>query len=162
MKRVIAILGVVAVAAGVATAVLVWRLSAGHSPEHPEISAYTHGQLARIGPYRYCDVFNPTECEVPETIGELTLNPRDAVQLSVPPSISRAPWRLLLSYESEDGPPAKEFRPNSTLAVTIHTVDPRYGKLTGLAVQLPTLVRDQDGNEFPVPHAEWSVRMVWG
>lgn len=161
MKRVIAILGVVAVLACAATAVLVWRLSPTHSPEYPEISAYTHGQLARIGPYRYCEVFDLNTCVTPQTTGELTLNPRDAVQLSVPPSISRAPWVLLLAYESEDGPPPREFRPGSTLAVTIPSVDPRYGRLTGLAVQLPTLVRDEAGNEFPLPHAEWSVRMVW-
>ena len=47
------------------------------------------------------------------------------------------------------------------LAVTIPTVDPHRGRLFGLAVQLPTLVRDEAGNEFPVPHAEWSVRTVW-
>jgi len=45
--------------------------------------------------------------------------------------------------------------------VTIPTVDPHHGKLLGLAVQLPTLARDSDGNEFPLPHAEWSVRTVW-
>jgi hypothetical protein len=161
MKRVIAILGVVALVATAATAVLVWRLVGTHTEEHPEISAYSHGQLARVGPYRYCDVFDLNNCEVPETTGELTLNPRDAVQLSVPPSISRAPWVLLLAYEDENGPPPQEFRPGSTLAVTIPSVDPRYGKLQGLAVQLPTLVRDEQGNEFPFPHAEWSVRMVW-
>ena len=43
----------------------------------------------------------------------------------------------------------EEFRPDSTLAVTIPTVDPQRGKLTGFAVQLPTLVRDEAGNEFP-------------
>ena len=54
-----------------------------------------------------------------------------------------------------------EFRPDTKLAVTIPTVDPHRGRLFGLAVQLPTLVRDEAGNEFPVPHAEWSVRTVW-
>ncbi len=51
--------------------------------------------------------------------------------------------------------------PSSTLAVTIPTVDPHRGRLIGIAVQLPTLVRDEEGNEFPSPHAEWSVRTVW-
>lgn len=161
MKRVIAILTAVAVVAGVVTAVLVWRLSGTDADERPEISAYTRGQLTRIGPYRYCDVFDLNTCDTPETTGELTVNTRDAVQLSVPPTIARAPWVLLLAYEEPDGPPPREFRPGSTLAVTIPTVDPRYGKLTGLAVQLPTLVRDEEGNEFPLPHAEWSVRMIW-
>lgn len=161
MKRVIAILAAVALVATGATALLVWRLSDTQSSDRPEISAYSRGQLARVGPYRYCDVFDLNNCETPETTGELTLNSRDVVQLSVPPSISRAPWVLLLAYEDEEGPPPQEFRPDSTLAVTIPSVDPRYGKLQGIAVQLPTLVRDEQGNEFPFPHAEWSIRMIW-
>jgi len=28
-------------------------------------------------------------------------------------------------------------------------------------VYIHRLVRDEKGNEFPVPHAEWSVRTVW-
>lgn len=161
MKRVIAILGAVALVAGVATAVLVWQLRDPDATEYPEISAYSQGQLARVGPYRYCEVFDLNKCETPQTTGQLKLNTRDAVQLSVPQSISMAPWVLLLAYEEQDGPPPQEFRPGSTLAVTIPSVDPKFGKLTGLAVQLPTLVRDESGNEFPLPHAEWSVRMVW-
>ena len=35
------------------------------------------------------------------------------------------------------------------------------GRLFGFAVQLPTLVRDEAGNEFPWTHAEWSVRTAW-
>ena len=80
--------------------------------------------------------------------------------LSVPQPVARAPWVLLLAYE-DGGSTVSEFRPNQRLAVTIPTVDPHHGKLLGLAVQLPTLARDSDGNEFPLPHAEWSVRTVW-
>lgn len=114
----------------------------------------------RIGPYRFCDVFDITKCDVAKTVGELAVNPRDPVQLSVPPSISRAPWVLIRAYESGESS-VDEFRPDTRLAVTIPTVDPRRGKLTGFAVQLPTLVRDEQNNEFPWPHAEWSVATVW-
>jgi cation-transporting ATPase E len=55
----------------------------------------------------------------------------------------------------------EEFPPDSTLAVTIPTVDPHRGKLTGFVVQLPTIVVDEQGNEHPSWHAEWSVRTVW-
>lgn len=161
MKRVIAVLAAVAVLACAGTAVLVWQLSRQPGPTHPEISAYTHGQLVRVGPYKYCDVFDLTKCDLPETTGELTLNSYDAVQLSVPPSIARAPWVLLLSYESDEEPPPTEFRPGTRLAYTIPSVDPQYGKLQGFTVMVPTLVRDTEGNEFPLPHAEWSVRTVW-
>jgi len=161
VKRVVAVLGVVALLACAGTAVLIWRLTREPHPQHPEISAYTHGQLVRVGPYRYCDVFEITKCDIPETTGELVVTSRDPIQLSVPPSIARAPWVLLRAYEGSDGPVVEAFPPNVKLAVTIPTVDPHYGKLTGVAVQLPTLVRDEQGNEFPWPHAEWSVRTVW-
>jgi hypothetical protein len=161
VKKVLAVLITVAVLASAATGVLIWRLTRDPAPQHPEISAYTHGQLVRVGPYRFCDVFEITKCDVAETIGELVVTSRDAVQLSVPPSISRAPWVLLRAYEDSGDSVVEEFRPNSRLAVTIPTVDARRGRLTGIAVQLPTLVRDEQGNVFPWPHAEWSVRTVW-
>jgi hypothetical protein len=159
VKRLLAALAVVVVVASAVTAVLIWRLAKDPQPEHPEISAYSHGQLVRVGPYRFCEVLNPTDCETPRTDGELTVDPKHPVQLSVPPAIARAPWILVRSYEGADV--VEEFRPDTKLAVTIPTVDPHRGRLFGVAVQLPTLVRDEAGNEFPVPHAEWSVRTVW-
>jgi hypothetical protein len=159
VKRVLAAMAVVVVLACALTGVLIWRLAQHPPPGHPEISAYSDGKLVRVGPYRYCEVLNPTDCETPRTDGELTVDPRHPVQLSVPAEIARAPWILVRSYESADV--VDEFRPDTKLAVTIPTVDPNRGRLFGVAVQLPTLVRDQEGNEFPVPHAEWSVRTVW-
>ena len=159
MKRVVASLAVVVLVASVLTGVLIWRLAQSLPPKHPEISAYSDGQLVRVGPYRYCEVLNPTECETPRADGQLSVDPRHAVQVSVPSAIARAPWVLVRSYESGDA--VDEFRPDTKLAVTVPTVDPHRGRLFGIAVQLPTLVRDEAGNEFPVPHAEWSVRTVW-
>ncbi|MBJ7341046.1 DUF2771 domain-containing protein [Mycolicibacterium sp.] len=160
MKRVIVVLLAVAVIASSGTGALIWRLTRTPAPEHPEISAYSRGQLVRVGPYRYCDVFEITRCDIPQTVGVLAVNPRDPVQLSVPAAIARAPWILIRAYES-GGSAVDEFRPDTKLAVTIPTVDPRRGKLTGVVVQLPTLVRDEQNNEFPWPHAEWSVATVW-
>ncbi|MBX7432384.1 DUF2771 domain-containing protein [Mycobacterium sp. Y57] len=159
MKRVVAALVLVAVLASIVTGALIWRLTRDRAPRLPEISAYSHGHLTRVGPYRYCQVLDPTDCIVPAEQGELPVTGRDPVQLSVPPAIGRAPWVLLRAYEGDDL--VEEFRPGTRLAVTIPTVDPHRGRLTGIAVQLPTLVRDEAGNEFPVPHAEWSVRTVW-
>lgn len=159
MKKGLAVLAVVAVLASVATGVLIWRLSRYPAPEHPEITAYTRGQLVRVGPYQYCAVLNPTDCETPHTDGELRVDPRHPVQLSVPSAIAAAPWVLVRSYEGSDV--VNEFRPGTTHAVTIPTMDPHRGRLFGLAVQLPTIVRDEQGNEFPWTHAEWSVRTVW-
>ena len=139
-----------------------WVLARGHGSAHPEISAYSHGQLTRVGPYRYCNVLNPNNCQTPETQGELRVNSRDPVQLSVPPAIGQAPWWLLRVYEDAANPTTTFFRPGSRLAVTIPTVDPHLGRLTGIAVQLMTLVVDRSGELHGVPHAEWSVRTVWG
>jgi len=159
VKRLLAVLAVVALIAALGTGVLVWRLSRDEAPQLPQISAFSGGHLTRVGPYRYCQVLNPTECLGVGEQGELPVTGRHPVQLSIAASIARAPWVLLRAYE--DGDLVEEFRPDSRLAVTIPTVDAQRGRLTGIAVQLPTLVRDQAGNEFPVPHAEWSVRTVW-
>jgi hypothetical protein len=107
-------------------------------------------------------VLDPNDCQTPEAQGELRVNSRDPVQLSVPPSIGRAPWWLLRVYEDSASPATTFFRPGNRLAVTIPTVDPHHGRLTGIAVQLMTLVVDQAGEFHGVPHAEWSVRTVWG
>lgn len=161
MKRVAVVLACVALVASMFTGVLVWQLSRAPHQKYPEISAYTREQLVRVGPYRYCDVFVITNCDIPKTVGTLMVDWRDPIQLSVPPAIARAPWVLIRAYEGDAEPAVSEFRPNATLAITIPTVDPRRGRLTGIAVQLPTLVRDEQNNEFPWPHAEWSIATVW-
>ena len=94
-------------------------------------------------------------------MGQLAVTSRNPVQLSVPFAISKAPWVLLRAYEGPDNTIVEAFAPKSKRAVTIPTVDPRRGRLTGIAVELPTWVRDEQGNEFPLPHAEWSVSTVW-
>ncbi|HEY1843164.1 MAG TPA: DUF2771 domain-containing protein [Mycobacterium sp.] len=138
-----------------------WMLVRERSPRRAEISAYSHGQLTRVGPYRYCNVLDLTDCQTPETQGELRVNSTDPVQLSVPPSIGRAPWWLLRVYDDSPIPATTFYRPGSRLAVTIATVDSHHGRLTGFAVQLMTVVVDRSGEVQGVPHAEWSVRTVW-
>ena len=96
-----------------------------HGPQRPEISAYSHGHLTRVGPYRYCNVLNLDRLRYPaRPQGELQVNSRDPVQLSVPPSIGRAPWWLLRVYEDSAIPATTFYRPGDRLAVTIPTVDP--------------------------------------
>jgi hypothetical protein len=158
----IAVLLAVLVVASAAAGVGAWALSRGHGPLHPEISAYSHGQLTRVGPYRYCNVLDPNDCQNPQTQGELRVNARDPVQLSVPAAIGRAPWWLLRVYEDAVNPTTTFYRPGSRLAVTIPTVDPQHGRLAGIAIELMTVVVDRAGQLHGVPHAEWSVRTVWG
>jgi Protein of unknown function (DUF2771) len=158
----IAMLAVALVLACAAIGVGTWALARGRSPLHPEISAYSRGQLTRVGPYRYCQVLDPNNCDNPEAEGVLRVTARDPVQLSVPPAIGRAPWWLLRVYEDAVNPTTTFYRPGSRLAVTIATIDPKAGRLTGIAIELMTVVVDRAGQLHGVPHAEWSVRTVWG
>jgi hypothetical protein len=114
-----------------------------------------------VGPYLYCNVLDIGDCQTPQAQGMLPVNARDPVQLSVPTAIGRAPWRLLRVYEDPANTTTAVFRPNSRLAVTIPTVDPERGRLTGIVVQLMTLVLDPAGELRGAPHAEWSVHTVW-
>ncbi|HEX7323026.1 MAG TPA: DUF2771 domain-containing protein [Mycobacterium sp.] len=148
--------------AGVGAWLLVSRSGSQEGPQEPQISAYSNGRLTRVGPYLFCNAVNLNECQTAQTQGELAVNPRDPVQLSVDSAISRAPWRLLRVYENPADATITLFRPGTTLAVTIPTVDPHRGLLRGLAVQVPTLGIDPSGQIREVPHAEWSVRMLWG
>ncbi|MGV0745293.1 DUF2771 domain-containing protein [Mycolicibacterium sp. XJ870] len=161
MRRTLAILAVVVVLAIAGTAVGLWRLSSGHGEQLPQISAYSHGHLTRVGPFRYCPVLDLNNCQEPRESGELPVTEDNPVQVSVPSAIARAPWRLLRVYENPVDTTVSVYRPETTLAVTVPTVDPQRGRLTGLAVQLLTLVVDQDGEEFALPHAEWSISTVW-
>jgi hypothetical protein len=118
-----------------------------------------------VGPYKYCDVLNLNDCQAPQTQGELPFNEHYPVQLSVPDAIARAPWRLLQVYEDPANTATTMFRPGTRLAVTIPSVDPQRGRLTGIVVQLLTLaVDDSQPNDIAtvraVPHAEWSVRLT--
>jgi hypothetical protein len=159
VKRVVASLAVVVLVASIGTAVLIWRL---HSPpEQPEVSMYSQGRLTKVRPSLDCDVLNPTICRPSNEEGELPVTDRHPVQLSVPAAIAKAPWWLVLVYDNPVDTTLGRYRPDTRLAVTIPTVDPARGRLRQIVVQLRTLVRDQAGDEFPVPHAEWSVRTVW-
>ncbi|MET0455133.1 MAG: DUF2771 domain-containing protein [Mycobacterium sp.] len=162
MKRVIAILASVALLGAIATGVLVWQLSRTPTSELPEISAYTRGQLVRVGPYFYCQPRTNGACESPGTIGHLVVNDRDAVQLSLPPAIARSWWELRQDYGEQTPPKITEYLPGSDrLAVTIATTDPERGRLAGIAVQLKTLAVDESGTELEWRHAEWSVSTEW-
>jgi hypothetical protein len=138
-----------------------WRLVRQSGPRPPEISAYSYGHLTRVGPYLYCNVLNLDDCQTPQTQGELPFNEHYPVQLSVPEAISRAPWRLLQVYEDPANTATTMFRPDTRLAVTIPSVDPQRGRLTGIVVQLLTLVVDASGELRDAPHAEWSVRLTF-
>lgn len=122
---------------------------------------YSHGHLVRVGPYRYCNVVNLNDCENHEAEGELPVDDRNPVQLSVPTAISRAPWLLRSFYDDPRDTTLEVARPNTRMAATIPTVGSHGGRLNRVVVQLLTLVSDEKGDLFPMPHAEWSVLTAW-
>jgi hypothetical protein len=151
------VMALLCVGVGVGT----WLLVGRSGPQRPEISAYSHGHLTRVGPYLYCNVVNLEDCETPQSQGELQVSERYPIQLSVPDAIYRAPWRLVQVYEDPTNATSTIFRPGTRLAVTIPPVDPHRGRLAGIVVQLLTLAVDPAGELRDVPHAEWSVRLVF-
>lgn len=162
MKRHLAwIVAALVVLTAAAAGVGAWRLARGNGPVLPQVSAYSLGTTVRVDPYLYCNVVDLNDCVTNAAQGELPVNGRYPVQLSLPAAISSAPWRLLRVYQDERDTTTTGYRPGTRLAVTVPTVDPQRGKLMGLVVQLLTLVQDQNGDLFDLPHAEWSVRMTW-
>ena len=160
-RRVAVLLAAVLIPLSVGVGVGTWLLVRPTSPQRPEISVYSHGHLTRVGPYLYCNVLNLNDCQQPHAQGELPVNERYPVQLSVPEAISRAPWRLLQVYDDPTNTASTIFRPGTRFAVTIPPVDPQRGRLTGIVVQLLTLVVDPSGELRDAPHAEWSVRLTF-
>jgi hypothetical protein len=160
-RRVAVLLAAVLIPLCVGVGVGTWLLVRPTGPQRPEISVYSHGHLTRVGPYLYCNVLNLNDCQQPHAQGQLPVNERFPVQLSVPEAISRAPWRLLQVYEDPTNTASTMFRPGTRLAVTIPPVDPQRGRLTGIVVQLLTLVVDPSGELRDAPHAEWSVRLTF-
>lgn len=163
MKRHVAwILTALVVLAAAGAGVGAWRLArspGGHAL--PQISAYSQGTTVRVGPYLYCNVIDLNDCEQDGAQGELSVSEHYPVQLSVPPEIARTPWRLLKVYADERDTTTTSYRPGTRLAVTVPTLDPHRGRVVGLVVQLLTLVQDQNGELRDLPHAEWSLRLVW-
>ena len=150
-----AVLAVLCAGIGLGT----WLVVRHPGPQRPQISVYSNGNLIRVGPYQYCDVLNLKDCQTPQAQGELRVSGRYPVQLSVPDAIYRAPWRLLKVYDDPANTTATMYRPGTHYAVTISPVDPRRGRLTGIVVQLLTLVVAPSGELREAPHAEWSVRL---
>ena len=138
-----------------------WLLTRNPSPRLPQISVYTHGHMARISPFLYCNVVDLNDCVKGGAQGALSVTERFPVQLSLPAAIGRAPWRLLRVYDDERNTTTTAYRPGTTLAVTVPTVDLQRGRVAGLVIQLLTLVKDQNGDVFDLPHAEWSVKLDW-
>lgn len=150
---------VVAGSAGTGAAAFAAARQTGSGP--PQISVFSRGETVRVGPILYCDVLDLDDCADRGTQGALRVDEANPVQLSVPAAIGRAPWRLIKVYADRRDDTTTVFRPDTRLAATVPTVDPQRGRVVGLVVQLRTLVQDQNGEVFDLPHAEWLVELLW-
>ena len=160
-RKVAAITAAVVLPASVAAGVGAAAWARQNGSDLPQISAFSNGHSTRVGPYFYCKVLDLTDCQNAGTQGELAVDERNAIQLSVPSPIGASPWRLMLVYDDPADTTTQVFRPDTRLAVTIPTVDPQRGRLQGFVVQLMTLGVDEKGEVRELPHAEWSVRTAW-
>jgi hypothetical protein len=162
MKRRLAwVVAVLVVLAAAGAGVGAWLAVRDHGSELPQISAYSRGTTVRVDPYLYCSVVDLDDCAETAAQGQISVSENYPVQLSVPTSISRGPWRVLRVYSDERDTTTTSYRPGTQLAVTVPTVDPQRGRVVGLVVQLMTLVQDQNGELFDLPHAEWSLQLDW-
>ena len=163
MRRHLAwIMAALVVLAAAGAGVGAWRWAAENAGSGlPQVSAYSRGTTVRMDPYLYCNVINLNECVTDSAQEQLSVSEDYPVQLSVPSAIARAPWRLLRVYADERNTTTTSFRPGTHLAVTVPTFEPRRGRVIGLVVQLLTLVQDETGELRDLPHAEWSLRLVW-
>ena len=94
MKRVLAVLAAVVVVASAATGALIWRLPSIHRRSIRRSARTRTANWFGSDRTVYCDVVNLNDCENPQTVGELAVDGRHPVQLSVPPAIAGAPWLL--------------------------------------------------------------------
>lgn len=161
MNRVIAVIVAAAlVLSGAGAGLTLWLLTRNMGPHFPEISAYSHGEMTRVGPYFYCSLRDLNNCVAPQTVGVVRVVENEPVQLSVSGDIGASLWALRVIYEDPRDATETLMRPG-TLAATIPSVDPVRGRLTGIAVQLPVPVITPTGEEDFLSHAEWSVATVW-
>ena len=147
-------MAVVVVLAGVLTAAAVVLLPGG-TPESPQLTAYSDGEVVSVPPTLYCDV-GITSCEVGAT-ASLPVPAGRVLQVSLPSAIAEAPWRLLTVVTLADGTQrtdARFFRPGERIAVTVGSTDPTE-QLSGIEVQLPSSVLDADG--LPRARATWGI-----
>ncbi|WP_024793887.1 DUF2771 family protein [Tomitella biformata] len=165
----IAVAGV-AVAVGLAILVVYvlvpWIRDPATTQERPIITAAAGETSVEVKPYTYCEVSRPDVCDPPGQTVELPVTAGQQLVISVPESISGAPWVLATFYvdptaaaDSEALQGAEQlFTPGSETTVSIPDIDENGRVLAGVEVRLPTGLYNPDTKEDTiVTHATWSV-----
>lgn len=144
-----------------ATAGVVWSLARDAEPKDPELTAYAHGTTVTVPPFRYCTV-RMEDCRQGETV-HLDVPAGNPLQISLPDSLVDSPWELLPLYARENGeiverPSSYRDHPANTRALTVASRPEPGLELIGVELQVMIIAIDEAGNEFPLPHAVWSIK----
>ncbi|WP_072687217.1 DUF2771 domain-containing protein [Rhodococcus marinonascens] len=121
----------------------------------PVITAFAHDRSEQVIPFGYCNLYLE-DCES-GGITELDVPPGYPLQLSLPPEIVNAPWRIFALYQDASGGPVileKTHRAGETRAVTVPSSEDL--QLAGVEIQLPSAVVDEEG--LPHARAVWSIK----
>ncbi|WP_328390607.1 DUF2771 domain-containing protein [Nocardia sp. NBC_00416] len=145
----------------VATAGVVWLLARDAEPQDPELTAYAHGTTVTVPPFRYCTV-KMQDCRQGETVF-LEVPAGDPLQISLPDQIVGTPWELLPLYARPDGevverPSSYRDHPENARALTVPSRPEPGLELIGVELQVMIIAIDETGNQFPIPHAVWSIK----
>ncbi|MEV0947788.1 DUF2771 domain-containing protein [Rhodococcus sp. NPDC049939] len=154
-KRILALSTVGLLVVLVAVAGVVYALVRNLPPRLPEITAFAHDRTERVVPLGYCNLY--LEDCAGGGITELDVPPGYPLQLSMPPEIVNAPWRLFAIYEDPSGNAIimeQTHRAGETHAVTVPSSEEL--QLAGVEIQLPSAVVDEEG--LPHARAVWSIK----
>ncbi|MGW0181020.1 DUF2771 domain-containing protein [Nocardia sp. NPDC003345] len=144
-----------------ATAGVVWLLARDAEPHEPELTAYAHGTTVTVPPFRYCTV-RMQDCKQGDTTF-LEVPAGNPLQISLPDEIVGTPWELLPLYARADGvvveqPSSYRDHPQDVRALTVDSRPEPGLELIGVELQVMIIAIDEAGNEFPIPHAIWSIK----
>ncbi|TSD96620.1 DUF2771 domain-containing protein [Skermania sp. ID1734] len=129
----------------------------GAKPPLPQITAYAHGKAITVSPYQYC-TFNLADCKQ-GSIAQLDVPAGYPLQLSLPSEISKAPWRIIMSYVRPDGAmiiKERYYASNEASAVTVESDTNPAWQLAGVEIQIPSAVVDESG--IPRVRGIWSIK----
>ncbi|AOW94987.1 hypothetical protein BFN03_13900 [Rhodococcus sp. WMMA185] len=154
-KKILTLLSVGLVVALVAFVGVIYTLVRNSPDRLPEITAFAHDRTERVSPLAYCNLYLE-DCQS-FGVTELDVPPGYPLQLSLPPEIVDAPWRIFALYQDPSGAPVilqQAYRAGEKRAVTVPSSEEL--QLAGVEIQLPSAVVDQEG--LPHARAVWSIK----
>lgn len=123
----------------------------------PGITAFASGRTITVAPFRYCTI-KLTDCH-DGVIEHLAVRTGSPLQLSLPKTISDAPWRLVSVFDGPHGESIARqtfYAKGEGTAVTVRSTENPPMQLAGIEIQLPSAVVDKAG--MPYARGIWSIK----